>query len=66
MNKSKIIFPENSMAYEAEIKAQPVINTETDESTFFPKTSIALENEIRATRVTPGANKGFLSPEEKG
>lgn len=54
------------MAYEAEIKAQPVINTETDESTFFPKTSIALENEIRATRVTPGANKGFLPPEEKG
>ncbi|WP_257214491.1 hypothetical protein [Vibrio coralliilyticus] len=65
MSDSQSIFPNTSMAYEAEQSAQPVANTDADENTFFPKTSIAYQNEVNATRVTPGVGKGFLPPLKK-
>ncbi|MFB9190766.1 hypothetical protein ACODM8_16205 [Vibrio ostreicida] len=60
MSNSKSIFPKGSIAFENELKPTPANKSDAQADTFFPKTSIALENEQRATRVTPGAGKGFL------
>lgn len=65
MSDKKSIFPEGSMAYEAEVNNAPVVNSDADVDSFFPKTSIAFQNEARASRITPGVGQGFLPPLKK-
>ncbi|MFS1860927.1 hypothetical protein BCU54_007355 [Vibrio lentus] len=65
MSDKKSIFPEGSMAHEAELNNTSVLNSNADENTFFPKTSMAYQNEVKASRITPGMGQGFLPPLKK-
>ncbi|MFA0249002.1 hypothetical protein AB4480_05685 [Vibrio sp. 10N.261.45.A4] len=65
MSDNKSIFPERSMAREAELTNKSTINSNADEDTFFPKTSMAYQNEVKASRITPGMGQGFLPPLKK-